>query len=103
MTGLGDKIRAISMMKEAFSHLESIETADTLSEKRRAEREWKKWKKEHSEAIDKIKEYIVNEVIRVAKEDAKFREGLISDLVGMRDNNTVRLYDDSDSERGETL
>ncbi len=80
-----EKLTYAKMMKEAFNHMKAIEEAETEDEKAKAEKEWEEWKKEHSEIIEDIKYYIAKEVIRMSKNDKKFRDVLLIKLQNMKE------------------
>lgn len=78
-----EKIKFMGLMKEAFEHLVSIETAGNSVKKKEAERDWKRWKREHPNEITQVKKYIVSEVHRMAEDDLKFRDELVESLINI--------------------
>lgn len=86
--GIGDKLKAMKMLKQVVHHLQRIEEADTELERRRAEREWENWKDSHPEELERIKPILLNEVVRLCKSHKDFYGDLMSELNGMHDESS---------------
>jgi len=79
-----DKVRNAKLMKEAFEHVKAIEEAETIEERINSEREWKEFKDSlDDELMEKIKSFVIGEVVRMAREDPSFRKELAEYLVGL--------------------